>query len=136
MTPAPSVEPITAALQTALAAVTGRPVGRGRKPDGAVPPYTFLTRVGLVWTGTLGEPWREAELTYQVQCVAFDALVVELLEAKAGAVILGPLTIADWDLVRAAPLGSPGIRTDRDPDPANPLLFSTPQWSIWAQPTA
>lgn len=136
MTAAPSVEPITAALQDALETTTRAPVGSGRRPDGATPPYTFLTRVGLLWTGSLGEPYREAELTYQVQCVALDALVVELLEAKVAAAVLGPLSIDGWAIVRAAPIGSPGIRTDRDPDPANPLLYSTPQWSIWAQPTA
>lgn len=132
----PSVAPITDALLTALATAMGVPVGSGQKPPGAVPPYGFLTRINLMWTGPLGDPWHEAELTYQLQCIALDHTVVELLEDKAAPVFAALAAPAGWAIVGAHPLGSPGIRLDKDEHPEVPLFYSTPQWQVWAQPTA
>lgn len=132
----PSVGPVTDALLTALTTGMGVPVGSGQKPAGTSPPYGFLTRINLLWTGPLGDPWHEAEITYQLQCVALDQSVVELLEDKAAAVFAALPAPAGWQIVNRVPLGSPGIRVDKQEHPENPFFYSTPQWSIWAQPAA
>lgn len=130
----PSIAPITDALLAALRTATGTPVGSGQKPNGAVPPYCFLTRINLQWTGTLGDPWHEALITYQLQCIALDHDVVELLEEKAAPVFATLTPPTGWAFVARQPLGSPGIRLDKDEHPEAPLFYSTPQWSLWAQP--
>jgi hypothetical protein len=131
----PDVAPITLGLIAALEQAMGVAIGSGQKPAGATAPYGFLTRGSLTWTGPLGD-YSEAQLTYQLQCVALDPADVDLLEGMAGAVFGSPPAIDGWHLINSVPLGSPGIRIERDVDPAAPLFFSTPQWSIWAQPSA
>lgn len=132
---APDIAALTSGLIAALEAATGVPIGSGQKPAGATNLYCFLTRTNLLWTGPLGS-YAEAQLTYQLQCVALAHTEVELLESLAGGVFGSPPAIDGWTVTNSVPLGSPGIRLDRDADPSAPLFFSTPQWSVWAQPSA
>jgi len=108
----------TNALAAALAAGSGKPVGRGRRPDGNPDHYYILYRLPRQTDGAYFTDLNEdATITYQVTCVSAQDTGVpgsfgtqdqlEWLEDKAREVILGrdPVT-RDW----LHDITAPGIR--------------------------
>lgn len=134
MSDAPSLAPITVELIRLVEQVTGRPTGNTEAPHGAAPPYSFLSRVDTIWSGSLAGEFEMATVVFQLQCIGLDAAGVEWLEHRAR-IALDPVPVfAGWSVIDWEPLGSPGgIRPDRDVTPH--LYFSTPQWRLIAMPT-
>lgn len=63
--------PVTMALSALLASVTGFPVGRGRKPKDAIPPYYLLHSVTAVYSGApFSDRNEDASFVYQVTPVS------------------------------------------------------------------
>jgi hypothetical protein len=63
--------PVTMALSALLASATPWPVGRGTKPNGAIPPYLLLYSVDAQTFGApLADENEQAEYIYQVTSVS------------------------------------------------------------------
>lgn len=63
--------PVTMALSALLASATGLPVGRGRKPESAIPPYYLLYAVPASVSGApFSDLNEDATLVYQVVSVS------------------------------------------------------------------
>lgn len=137
----------TKALAAALAAGTGKPVGRGRRPDGNPDHYYILYRVDRDTGGAYFTDLNEdATLTYQVTCVSAKNVglpdsfgtqdQLEWLEDKAREVILGrhPVT-----RVWLHDISVPGIRVlarradveaGGTPDPTDGIMSSASRFAF------
>lgn len=131
---APSIAPITLAIATALE-TTGRPIGRNGAPAAPGLPYSFLTRLGTTWSGSMANAAEMVAVVYQATCVGLSDEQVEWMDAAARRVLAEPPVVAGWEFVEwLVPEGDPGVRPDDD-DPAQRLLFTIPQWRLIAMPT-
>lgn len=130
---APSLAPVLDAVVAALTAGMRCPVGTVARPPGSSVPYAFISRT-VQWTGTLGQPWASARVALQVTVVAYTPDDVEWLEGQARAALVAAPVVDGWDIARLSPDGGRGPMRDPDEDPARPIYFSTPEWSLWATP--
>lgn len=84
--PTPVLYQHTSAVLAALRVGTGRPIGDGRKPDGAAFPYGVLYRMTDRRDGDLDVD-TDADLTYQVSCFAPDRIGAEYLAGECERVL-------------------------------------------------
>ncbi|WP_432185499.1 hypothetical protein [Streptomyces tendae] len=139
--------PFTDAVAAALAAGTGKPIGKGRRPDGKPLDYYILWRIDRQ---TGGAPFsdlnEDATLIYQITCVSApdptkpgsfgSQAQLEWLEDKARDVILGrdpatglwlhPLTVPGIKVMARRP----DIEAGGTPDPADGIMSSASRFAF------
>jgi hypothetical protein len=139
--------PFTDALAAALATATGKPVGKGRRPDGKPLDYYILWRIDRQTSGApFSDLNEDATLIYQITCVSApdpakpgsfgSQAQLEWLEDKARDVILGrdPAT-GRW----LHDISVPGMRViarradievGGTPDPADGIMSSASRFAF------
>lgn len=125
--------PVTAALRSLIADATGLPCGRGSVPmsrgSAVEPPYYVLTAVDTVLGGPpLADTNDDADLVYQVTCVAEGSEQAELLADDVRAAVLGrdPGTGAWLNALGVPGVSCMGRELDTEPgetsDPADGII--------------
>jgi hypothetical protein len=137
----------TKALADTLAAASGKPVGRGRRPDGTPSHYFILWRIDRQ---TDGAPYsdlnEDATLIYQVTCVSGPDPTdpdsfgtqdqLEWMEDKAREVILGrdPVTRRWLHDINAAGIKvmarRPDVEAGGTSDPADGIMSSASRFAF------
>lgn len=125
---------VIAALET-----IGKPVGFGIAPDGALegvrtrngPDYMVLYPINTVRDGSLGDPWIDAELIYQITCVGRLAEGVRWLVDQIEPALLG-VTVAGRSVIQVIPEDGGQVRPDFDVSP--PVLIATPRYRLQTVP--
>jgi len=138
---------VTSALAALLASKTGKPVGKGRKPDGSPAAYYILWRIDRQTSGApFSDLNEDATLIYQLTCVSGpdkntsgsfgtqDQL--EWLEDKGREVFLGrdpntglwlhPLIIPGVKVMGRRP----DVEAGGTPDPADGIMSSASRYAL------
>ena len=128
---------VKAALET-----TGKPVGWGEAPDGALaalldtdepgPDYFVLYRVSSQHTGTLSDPYADAGFVYQFTSVGRLPDGAAYLTGLIEEALLGA-TIADRVITEVEPLLERGPLPDRDIGPPHPF-YAISQYRLHTVP--
>lgn len=109
----------------------GLTVGDGTAA-GLTAPYAVVYNItGGDMSGTLENPYEDAELIYQVTCVGKTREQAEWVVDKAMVLVDG-FEVEGRHIALVRPDGGPGTRPDYDVTP--PLFFSTPRFTIYTTP--
>lgn len=127
------------AVLAALGTV-GKPVGFANAPAGALegvrtgtgPDYYVLYPINTVRDGTLGDPWKDGELVYQVTCVGRLAKGARWLADRAEPALQG-VTVAGRTVTQVIPEDGGQVRPDFDVTP--PVFVATPRFRLVSVPT-
>lgn len=130
----PHDKAVKAALET-----IGKPVGFAVAPAGALkavqdrtgPDYLVLYPLNTVRDGSLGDPYSDAELIYQVTVVGRTAEGVRWLVDQIEPALLG-VTVTGRVVTQVRPEDDSGVRPDFDTDP--PVLIATPRFRLETVP--
>lgn len=126
----PSLRDHTDAVIATLAAA-GLTVYDGKAPDTVPTKYAVVHHINDEFFGTLANPFEDAELVYQVTCVANTREQVEWVMDKAMTLLDG-FEVAGRNIAFVRPDGGPGIRWDNDVTPA--VFYATPRFTITTTP--
>lgn len=126
---------VIAALET-----TGKPVGFAAAPPGALdavqkrtgPDYLILYPLNTFRDGSLGDPWKDADLVYQVTCVGRLAAGVRWLVDQIEPALLGT-TVAGRAITQVVPEDGGQVSLDVDVTP--PVYIATPRYRLSSTPT-
>lgn len=117
----------TDALIAALQAA-GLTVGDGDAEGLALPYAVVYSLPGGSMSGNLDDPYEDADLVYQVTCVAAKRREAEWLADKVIATLVSGFSVTGRSIALVRPDGGPGTRPDYDSDP--PVFISTPRFTI------
>lgn len=131
----PHDQAVIAALQT-----IGKPVGFGAAPAGALtavqnktgPDYLIVYPLTALRDGGLGDPYTQAELTYQITCVGRLAAGARWLVDQVEPALLA-VAITGRSVIQIIPEGGGQVRPDLDVTP--PVFIATPRYRIRTVPT-
>lgn len=131
----PHDKAVIARLQT-----LSKPVGFAEAPAGALdgvrrrigPDYMILYPLHSVRDGSLGDPFTDAELVYQITCVGRLADGVRWLVSRIETALLGA-SIAGRVVTQVIPEDGGQVRTDSDVTPA--VFVATPRFRLTTVPT-
>lgn len=135
------VEPLPHDLAVVAALETiGRPVGLAQAPPGAldnrglpVADYLVVYPIGGGRrNGSLGDPFADAELVYQITAVGRLPDGVRWLTGRIEAALLG-VTVAGRTISQVVPEDLEGVFADRDVGPPHPF-YSTPRYRLRSTP--
>jgi hypothetical protein len=126
---------VIAALET-----IGKPVGFAEAPPGALegvrtrtgPDYYCVYPLNTARDGSLGDPFTQADLIYQVTCVGRLAAGVRWLVDQLEPA-LHTVTVAGRQIIGVRPSDDAGVRTDFDTTP--PVFTATPRYTLVSVPT-
>lgn len=118
----------------------GKPVGFGEAPAGALagvqdrtgPDYYVLYPLNTVRDGSLGDPYTDAELVYQITCVGRLAAGARWLVDQIEPALL-TVAIAGRSVTQVIPEDGGQVRPDFDLTP--PVQLATPRYRITTVPT-
>lgn len=118
----------------------GKPVGFAAAPAGALegvqkrtgPDYMILYPMNVDRDGSLGDPYTQADLLYQVTCVGQLAAGARYLVDRIEPALLA-LTITGRTVIQIVPEDGGQVRPDFDVDP--PVFIATPRYRIRTVPT-
>lgn len=128
------------AVLTALATI-GKPVGFAEAPAGALegvqagtgPDYMVVyPMAGGQRDGSLGNPYTDAELVYQITCVGRLASGARWLVSRVETALLGA-SITGRAVLQVIPEDTGAVRADTDVEPA--VFLATPRFRIQTVPT-
>lgn len=129
------------AVITALETIAGsHPVGFAAAPEGAYeavrlrtgPDYMVLFPLNSLRDGSLGDPWTDADLTYQVTCVGRLADGVRWLVDQIEPALLG-ITVSGRYITQVIPDEGGPVRPELDVEPA--VFLATPRYTLQSLPT-
>lgn len=118
----------------------GKPVGFAKAPEGALkavqdrsgPDYMVLYPLNTTRDGSLGDPFTDADLSYQITCVGRLADGVRWLIDRIEPVLLG-VTVAGRAITQVVPEDGGQVRPDDDVRP--PVFIATPRYTLQSVPT-
>lgn len=118
----------------------GKPVGFGEAPAGALEgvqkrtgsDYMILYPLNTGRDGSLGDPYTQADLTYQVTCVGRLASGVRWLVDRIEPALLA-VSITGRSVIQVVPEDGGQVRTDLDVTPT--VFVATPRYRIRTVPT-
>lgn len=136
--PATHTSAVVAALEAA-----GIVTGDGAPPTvkyGAQTPQTFTSYAVVyllteTFDGSLGGPFDDAEMVWQVTCVAATRAECDSLVHAVNAALIGQtLTVSGRTVPQIRPVeGAPLTRREDDPPPAQTFRYvATPQYAAWS----
>lgn len=128
---------VIARLQTIAGS---HPVGFGAAPEGAYeavrlrsgPDYMILYPLNGTRDGSLGDPFTDADLVYQITCVGRLADGVRWLVDQIEPALLGA-TVAGRTIVQVIPEDAGQVRAELDVSP--PVFLATPRYTLQSVPT-
>lgn len=127
----PLVRKHTSAVIATLEAL-GLKVGDAKAPAGG-PPYVVVYPIpGGRAAGTLGEPESDAELIYQVTCVATTRYQAEWLVDEAMGLLDGLIEVNDRSIPHVALESHSGVF--RDDDQTAPIFTAAPRFRVFTTP--
>lgn len=134
------VEPLPHDLAVKAALETlGRPVGFGQAPAGSIgtnglptTDYLVLYPINSVRSGTLNDPYADADLVYQVTIVARMPEAVRDIAGEIEAALLG-VTVTGRVISQVIPEDFDGVFPDRDVGPPHPY-YGTPRVRLRSVP--
>lgn len=107
------------------------PVGRG-SAEGLEVPYVVVYNIpGGGMSGSLENPFEDADLVYQVTCVGKNQEQAEWLVDQVMVLVEG-FEVEGRSIALVTPDGGPGVRPDKDETP--PVFFSTPRFTVKSTP--
>lgn len=117
----------------------GHPVGFAAAPAGAFeavrgrsgPDYMILYPLNTVRDGSLGDPWTDAELVYQITCVGRLAKGVRDLVDQIEPALLG-ISVSGRSIGQVIPEDGGQVRTEFDVEP--PVFLATPRFRLVSFP--
>lgn len=126
---------VVAALET-----IGKPVGFAEAPAGALegvrlrtgPDYMVLHPLNGRRGGSLGDPFTDADLDYQVTCVGRLASGTRWLLSRIETALLG-VSITGRAVTQVIPVDGGSVRTDTSVTPA--VFIATPRLTICTVPS-
>lgn len=118
----------------------GKPVGFVTAPEDALegvrlrtgPDYMILYPINSVRDGSLGDPWSDAELVYQVTCVGRLADGVRWLVSRIETALIAT-SITGRAVTQVIPEDGGAVRTDDDIEPD--VFIATPRFRLVTVPT-
>ncbi len=118
----------------------GKPVGFGAAPPGALegvqertgPDYMILYPLNTEREGSLGDPYTDVDLIYQVTCVGRLPEGVRWLVDRIEPALLA-VEIPDRSLLQVIPEDAGKTQSDDDVQP--PVYMATPRYRIVTVPT-
>lgn len=109
----------------------GLTVYDGKAPQTVPDHYAVVHHINDEFFGTLENPFEDANLVYQVTCVATTREQVEWVMDKA-MILLDGFEVEGRHIAFVRPDGGPGIRWDADVNP--PVFYATPRFTIKTTP--
>lgn len=137
VTPLPHDLAVKAALET-----TGKPVGFGRAPDGALDGvlsgsgsdyYVVYPIGGGGRGGSLSDPYADVELVYQFTIIGRMPEGVRYLAGLIEPALIG-ITVTGRTITQVIPEDLEGVYADRDVGPPHPY-YSTPRYRLATTPS-